>query len=55
MAQENFTDDSNLTMKNLNLDEIKLHLSKGQKQAYGVHQIEAGGRSLFSLLRETKT
>jgi len=47
----NFTDASTLTMKQLNLDEIKLYLAKiGDKElyAYGVYQIEAGGRSLFS-------
>ena len=47
----NFTDASSLTMKKLNLDEIKLYLKKiGDKElyAYGVYQIEADGRSLFS-------
>jgi len=47
----NHTDSSILTMKQLNLEEIKLYLSKlGDKElyAYGVYQIEAGGRSLFS-------
>ena len=47
----NFTDASNLTMKRLNLDEIKLYLSKIRDKelyAYGVYQIEAVGRSLFS-------
>ena len=47
----NFTDDSTLTMKQLNLDEIKSYLSKIKDKelyAYGVYQIEAGGRSLFS-------
>ena len=47
----NFTDASTLTMKKLNSDELKLYLSKiGDKElyAYGVYQIEAGGRSLFS-------
>ena len=46
----NFTDASNLTMKRLNLDEIKLYLSKIRDKelyAYGVYQIEADGRSLF--------
>ena len=49
----NFTDSSNLTMKNLNLDEIKLYLSKLDDKklfAYGVYQIEEGGRSLFSAI-----
>ena len=47
----NSTDASTLTMKQLNLDEIKLYLAKiGDKElyAYGVYQIEADGRSLFS-------
>jgi len=47
----NFTDSSTLTMKQLNLDEIKSYLSKIKDKelyAYGVYQIEAGGRSLFS-------
>ena len=47
----NFTDASTLTMKQLNLDEIKLYLSKIKDKelyAYGVYQIEAGGRFLFS-------
>ena len=47
----NFTDASSLTMKQLNLDEIKSYLLKIRDKelyAYGVYQIEAGGRSLFS-------
>ena len=47
----NHTDASALTMKQLNLDEIKLYLDKIKDKelyAYGVYQIEAGGRSLFS-------
>jgi len=47
----NFTDASSLTMKQLNLDEIKLYLTKIRDKelyAYGVYQIEADGRSLFS-------
>ena len=47
----NFTDASTLTMKQLNLDEIKLYLTKIKDKelyAYGVYQIEADGRSLFS-------
>ena len=46
----NFTDASTLTMKQLNLDEIKLYLTKIKDRelyAYGVYQIEADGRSLF--------
>ena len=47
----NFTDTSTLTMKQLNLDEIKSCLAKIRDEelyAYGVYQIEANGRSLFS-------
>ena len=47
----NFTDDSTLTMKQLNLDEIKSYLEKIRDKelyAYGVYQIEAEGKSLFS-------
>ncbi len=46
----NFTDASTLTMKQLNLDEIKSYLAKIRDKelyAYGVYQIEADGRSLF--------
>ena len=47
----NSTDSSTLTMKQLNLDEIKSYLTKIRDKelyAYGVYQIEADGRSLFS-------
>jgi len=47
----NYTDASDLTMKQLNLDEIKSYLAKIKDKelyAYGVYQIEADGRSLFS-------
>ena len=47
----NSTDASNLTMKQLNSDEIKSYLEKIRDKelyAYGVYQIEADGRSLFS-------
>ena len=47
----NSTDASNLTMKQLNSDEIKSYLKKIRDKelyAYGVYQIEADGRSLFS-------
>jgi len=47
----NSTDASTLTMKQLNSDEIKSYLKKIRDKelyAYGVYQIEAGGRSLFS-------
>ena len=46
-----FTDASSLTMKQLNSDEIKSYLTKIKDKelyAYGVYQIEADGRSLFS-------
>ncbi len=47
----NFTDASALIMKQLNSNEIKLYLTKIKDKelyAYGVYQIEADGRSLFS-------
>ena len=47
----NATDAATLTMKQLNSDEIKSYLEKIRDKelyAYGVYQIEAGGRSLFS-------
>jgi len=47
----NFTDTSTLTMKQLNLDGIKSYLTKIKDKelyAYGVYQIEADGRFLFS-------
>ena len=47
----NHTDASTLTMKKLNLDEIRSYLSKIKDEAlyaYGVYQIETDGRSLFS-------
>ena len=50
----NVTDESTLTMKKLNLDEIKLYLTKIRDKelyAYGVYQIEADGRSLFSEIK----
>ena len=50
----NSTDDSTLTMKQLNLDEIKSYLKKIRDKelyAYGVYQIEADGRSLFSEIK----
>ena len=46
----NFTDASTLTMKQLNLEEIKSYLLKIRDKelyAYGVYQIEADGKSLF--------
>jgi septum formation protein len=47
----NYTDASTLTMKKLNLKEIKVYLAKIKDKdlyAYGVYQIEADGKSLFS-------
>ena len=47
----NYTDVATLTMKQLNLDEIKSYLKRIRDKelyAYGVYQIEADGRSLFS-------
>ena len=47
----NCTDDSTLTMKQLNLNQIKSYLTKIRDKelyAYGVYQIEADGKSLFS-------
>ena len=47
----NSTDASTLTMKQLNLNEIKSYLIKIKDKelyAYGVYQIEADGRFLFS-------
>ena len=47
----NYTDASSLTMKELNLEEIKSYLKKVDDEklyAYGVYQIEEGGRDLFA-------
>ena len=47
----NHKDDATLTMKNLKIEQLKLYLKKIRDQelyAYGVYQIEAEGRSLFS-------
>ena len=47
----NYTDTSFLTMKELNLDQIKSYLKKVKDEklyAYGVYQIESGGKDLFS-------
>ena len=47
----NYTDAATLTMKQLSLDKIKSYLTKIRDKelyAYGVYQIEADGRSLFS-------
>ena len=50
----NSTDTSTLTMKQLNSDEIKSYLEKIKDKelyAYGVYQIEANGRFLFSKIQ----
>ena len=47
----NYTDTASLTMKELNLDQIKSYLQKVDDKklyAYGVYQIEASGKDLFS-------
>ena len=47
----NYTDSASLAMKELNLDQIKSYLKKVDDKklyAYGVYQIEAGGKDLFS-------
>ncbi len=46
----NYTDASSLTMKKLNLDQIRSYLQKIDNKklyAYGVYQIESGGKDLF--------
>ena len=46
----NYTDASSLTMKELNLDQIRSYLKKVDDRklyAYGVYQIESGGKDLF--------
>ena len=53
----NYTDTSSLTMKKLSLEQIKEYLLKVRDKelfAYGVYQIEAGGKTLFSKIEETK-
>jgi len=53
----NCTDASTLVMKQLNLDEIKSYLEKIKDKelyAYGVYQIEAGGKFLFSKIEGDK-
>jgi len=47
----NYTDAASLSMRELNLDQIKSYLEKVADEklyAYGVYQIEAGGKDLFS-------
>tara|TARA_B100001029_G_C14792665_1_gene302684 strand:- start:382 stop:609 length:228 start_codon:yes stop_codon:yes gene_type:complete len=47
----NYSDASSLKMKNLDNKQLELYLSKIKDRelyAYGVYQIEAGGKSLFA-------
>ena len=53
----NHSDSSELKMRNLNDDELSSYLSKIKTKTltdYGVYQIEAGGRSLFSKIEGDK-
>ena len=53
----NYTDKAELTMKQMNTNELKLYLSKiGDEElyAYNVYQIEGEGRSLFSKIEGDK-
>ena len=53
----NHTDKSELKMKNLSDEELKLYLSKIKTEtllAYGVYQIEAGGLNLFEYVKGDK-
>ena len=50
----NYTDKAELTMKQMNTNELKLYLAKIRDEelyAYNVYQIEGGGRSLFSKIK----
>ena len=52
-----YTDTSSLTMKKLSLEQIKEYLLKVRDKelfAYGVYQIEAGGKTLFSKIEGNK-
>tara|TARA_B100001248_G_scaffold234233_1_gene196206 strand:+ start:808 stop:1392 length:585 start_codon:yes stop_codon:yes gene_type:complete len=53
----NYTDSSELKMKNLNDDELSSYLNKIETQtltAYGVYQIEADGLELFEYIKGDK-
>ena len=53
----NYTDKSELKMKNLSDIELKNHLSEIKTEillAYGVYQIEAGGLNLFEYIKGDK-
>ena len=50
----NYTDKAKLVMKNFNIDELRLYLSKISDNAlysYNVYQIEGKGRGLFSSIQ----
>ena len=50
----NYTDKAKLVMKNFNIDELRLYLSKISDHAlysYNVYQIEGKGRGLFSSIQ----
>ena len=54
----NYTDKSELKMKNLSDKELKSYLSEIKTEtllAYGVYQIEAGGLNLFEYIKGDKT
>ena len=54
----NYTDSSELKMKNLNDDELSIYLNKIDTEtllAYGVYQIEADGLELFEYVKVIKT
>ena len=53
----NYTDKSELKMKNLTDNELKIYLSEIKTEtllAYGVYQIEAGGLNLFEYIKGDK-
>ena len=53
----NYTDKAELTMKQMNTNELKLYLAKIRDEelyAYNVYQIEGEGRSLFSKIEGDK-
>ena len=53
----NYTDKSELKMKNLSDNELKIYLSEIKTEtllAYGVYQIEAGGLNLFEYIKGDK-
>ena len=53
----NFTDSSELKMKNLKNEEIKIYLKKIPTEtllAYGVYQVEADGLNLFEYIKGDK-